>query len=97
VASDREALRDGGAWHLVAAGASDVLSFEEASQWPACVGARVERWRRVEELAGSPVVAANLVGESRRWRAAVRASIETACFTDAPAGSFLAGPWKPSA
>src|SRR5690349_11406560 len=84
VASDRAGLRDGGAWQLLSAGASDAFAYDETPGWPARVAARVERWWRVELLVSSPQVCHTLVGNSRRWHAALRDAIEAACFTDAP-------------
>ena len=84
VASDRAGLSDGGAWKLLSAGASDVFGYDETADWAPRVAARVERWWRVEELASSAEVRDGLVGNSRRWRAALRDAIEAACFTDAP-------------
>jgi transcriptional regulator with GAF, ATPase, and Fis domain len=84
VASDRSGLRNGGAWKLLFAGASDVFGYDESPEWVTRVAARVQRWRRVEELAGSRQVCGGLVGESRRWRAAMRDAVEAATFTDAP-------------
>jgi len=84
VASDRAGLSDGGAWKLLSAGASDVFGYDETADWAPRVAARVQRWWRVEELASSTEIRAGLVGNSRRWRAALRDAIEAACFTDAP-------------
>ena len=84
VASDRAGLMDGGAWRLLSAGASDVFGYEETPDWALRVAARVQRWSRVEELASSSDVRGGLVGDSRRWRDALRDAIEAACFTDAP-------------
>jgi transcriptional regulator with GAF, ATPase, and Fis domain len=84
VASDHAGLRDGGAWKLLAVGASDAFSYDETPEWAARVAARVERWGRIEQLASSPQVCQSLVGNGRRWRAALKDAIEAACFTDAP-------------
>lgn len=84
VASDRTGLSDGDAWKLLSAGASDVFGYDDAPDWPPRVAARVQRWWHVEELASSSEVRSELVGNSRRWRAALRDAIEAACFTDAP-------------
>jgi transcriptional regulator with GAF, ATPase, and Fis domain len=84
IASDESGLRDGRAWKLLSAGASDVFGYDETPDWATRVAARVERWRRVEELAGSREIRRELIGETRCWRDALREAIEAACFTDAP-------------
>ena len=71
-------------WRLLAAGASDVFAYDRAARWSARVAARFDRWQRVDGLASSREVRDRLIGNSPRWRAAIRDAIEAACFTDAP-------------
>jgi len=84
VACERTAVVGSAPWRLLAAGASDVFVHDRAANWPERAAARLERWRRVDEIAGSAEVRARLVGDSPRWCAAVADAIEAACFTDAP-------------
>jgi transcriptional regulator with GAF, ATPase, and Fis domain len=74
-------LRSEDGWRLLASGAADVLpwSAQHAAQ---AAAARLERWRAVDELVGSPLVQSNLVGRSTAWRSVVREVIEVARFTD---------------
>jgi len=44
------------------------------------VAARFDRWQRVDGLASSREVRDRLIGNSPRWRAAIRDAIEAACF-----------------
>jgi transcriptional regulator with GAF, ATPase, and Fis domain len=84
VASERAAVVGGAPWRLLGAGASDIFVHDRSANWAARVAARLDRWRRVDEIADSPEVRERLIGESARWRTAVRDAIEAACFTDAP-------------
>jgi len=71
------------AWRLLEAGASDVLTWREASEsQAAAIVERLERWRIVDELMASPLIRDNLVGESAPWRSALRRTAEVARFTD---------------
>jgi transcriptional regulator with GAF, ATPase, and Fis domain len=77
-------LRNNDAWQLLDAGASDVLSWEEASE-PVVqqMAARLKRWIEVEEILNSSLVQKNLVGDSPAWKAVLRLTIEVARFSDA--------------
>jgi transcriptional regulator with GAF, ATPase, and Fis domain len=77
------ALAQGALWRLLDAGASDVFVWDPA-HGPAAVAARLDRWRRVDDLTALPVVCGQLVGESRAWRSVLRRIVEIAQFTDAP-------------
>ena len=84
VATERAALADRGAWRLLRAGAADVLVGDEPGVWEQRAAARLARWRHVDDVAESPEVRERLVGESPRWRAAVRDAVEAAAFADVP-------------
>jgi transcriptional regulator with GAF, ATPase, and Fis domain len=73
-------------WRLIAAGASDVLTWAEAAEPARQVAARLERWRTVEALVASAPVRDRLVGDSVVWHQVLRRIVEVARFTDA---SFL--------
>ena len=84
VATKRAALADRGAWRLLGAGAADVLVGDEPGMWEPRAAARLARWKHVDDIAESSDVKERLVGESPRWRSAVRDAIEAAAFTDVP-------------
>jgi transcriptional regulator with GAF, ATPase, and Fis domain len=83
LACEDDALAGAAPWQLLAAGAADAFAIGRSAGWPARVAARLERWRQVDEIANSREVRERLIGDSPRWRAAVRDAIEAACFTDA--------------
>jgi transcriptional regulator with GAF, ATPase, and Fis domain len=82
VAVDSSTVAGDDAWRLLAAGASDVCARDSAEDWAVHVGARLERWRRVDDLVRSACARDGLVGESAEWRGALREAVEAACFTD---------------
>jgi transcriptional regulator with GAF, ATPase, and Fis domain len=82
VAVDASALTDGDPWRMLAAGASDFLIRDRASEWAVHAGARLARWRQVDELVRSSSARIGLVGESPRWRVALREAVEAARFTE---------------
>jgi transcriptional regulator with GAF, ATPase, and Fis domain len=83
VATTAQALAGGTSWDLLAAGATDVHLWD-GGDFPALeLVARLERWRRIDELMSSPVVDRCLAGHSRRWDTVVRQVVEVAYFTDA--------------
>jgi transcriptional regulator with GAF, ATPase, and Fis domain len=84
VACERTAVVGAGPWRLLAAGASDVFVYDRAARWSVRAAARLERWRHGDGMANSREVRDRLIGDSPRWRAAVRDAIEAACFTEAP-------------
>jgi transcriptional regulator with GAF, ATPase, and Fis domain len=84
VAADRAAIRDGGAWELLSAGASDVIVWDRTSPPVEDLAARLERWTAVDDLVASPLVTRNVGGSSRAWRSVLRQIVEVARFTDAP-------------
>jgi transcriptional regulator with GAF, ATPase, and Fis domain len=67
------------AWGLLDAGAADVLRWDGEV---AAVAARLARWRVVDEIAASPLVADALVGQSPAWRSVMREVVEVARFSD---------------
>jgi transcriptional regulator with GAF, ATPase, and Fis domain len=84
IATEQSRLGDGAPWKLLTAGASDVFAYDDSPEWPARVDARVNRWREIEQLVASRTVQSVLIGQSRRWVAAVRDAVQAARFTDAP-------------
>ncbi len=73
------ALRSELKWRVLAAGATDVISWSGGSQKQAILG-RLNRWREIEKFATSSRVTSQLVGNSQRWRAALRCLVEIARF-----------------
>jgi transcriptional regulator with GAF, ATPase, and Fis domain len=84
VAAAPEALEDGGGWRVLAAGAADVIAWDNHARCAEHVAARLERWSEVDELLRSAVPRHGLVGESAPWRSVLRQVVEVARFTDAP-------------
>ena len=71
-------------WALLAAGASDVLTWEATDESTlATVAARIRRWYLVDRLASSEPVASRLVGVSPAWCRVLRWLVEIARFSDA--------------
>jgi transcriptional regulator with GAF, ATPase, and Fis domain len=70
-------------WTLARAGARDVLSWPKLPDTAGEIVSRLERWAAIEGLAASPAVRNVLVGDSRRWRAVVRSTVEVAAFSQA--------------
>jgi len=83
VATSRHDMDAAGAWRLLQAGASDVLSWDDSPTLTGRMVARFERWRQVDHLVGSPAVQKCLVGQSSAWTACLRRLVEVARFTDA--------------
>jgi DNA-binding NtrC family response regulator len=104
VACRHDAVDGTDAWRLLAAGASDVFAYDRAARSSVRVAARFDQRQRVDALASSREVGDRLIGNSPRWRAAIREAIETTCFTDAPVlltgetgtGKELVAPLVPS-
>jgi transcriptional regulator with GAF, ATPase, and Fis domain len=80
----RSALDNGNVWHLLRTGADDVFVLDELAHPAKFVAARLQRIAEIEDLALSPVVKDNLVGESAVWRKVIRRVIETARFSSEP-------------
>jgi transcriptional regulator with GAF, ATPase, and Fis domain len=73
------------AWQLLCAGASDLLSWNNTEDVAMAVAARLARWRQIDELVDSPLIAGSLVGKSPRWQSTLRQVVEVARFTAATA------------
>jgi transcriptional regulator with GAF, ATPase, and Fis domain len=69
-------------WDALDAGACDVFCWSEGPAAARNVRARLERWREVDELLESDLVAGNLIGSSPAFRATLRELIEIGRFTD---------------
>jgi transcriptional regulator with GAF, ATPase, and Fis domain len=79
IAATPSILESTAAWELLQAGVTDVVAWDGDV---ATVSARLERWRAVDELVASPLVAEHLVGSSPAWRAVLRDVVEIARFSD---------------
>jgi len=77
-------LANGNPWHLLLAGASEILEWNSGSDLASVLDAKFLRWREVDNLISSALVRDSLVGQSRGWRAVLRQLIEVARFTDDP-------------
>ncbi|HYJ39867.1 MAG TPA: sigma 54-interacting transcriptional regulator [Steroidobacteraceae bacterium] len=73
------------AWQLLCAGASDLLTWNDTDEVAMAVAARLTRWREIDELVDSPLIAGSLVGKSPRWQSTLRQVVEVARFTAASA------------
>jgi transcriptional regulator with GAF, ATPase, and Fis domain len=73
-----------GVWTLLEAGASEMLAWEENTDAAAIIAARLMRWQSIDRLLDAPLVRANLIGQAKGWRSALRQVVEVARFTDAP-------------
>ncbi len=76
-----EALSSAVQWHLVHAGARDVLQWPELPATADEISARLQQWLRVDALVDSPAVASCLVGTSPAWRRSMRSVIEATVST----------------
>jgi DNA-binding NtrC family response regulator len=79
VAAAPAVLESAAAWDLLDAGVADVVAWDGDD---AAVAARIERWRAVDKLVASPLIAEHLVGTSPAWRAVLREVVEIARFSD---------------
>ncbi len=80
----RGALSRGDGWRLLAAGASDVLIWQETPDPPAVIASRFTRWEEVDALVDSPLVTKNLAGRGHAWRSLLRQVVEVARFSASP-------------
>lgn len=71
-------------WHVLAAGAADVLWWPSDDADPAPLLARIRRRQAVARLARSETVRQMLVGGSAVWRALVDDVVEVAAFSSSP-------------
>jgi transcriptional regulator with GAF, ATPase, and Fis domain len=83
IATHKSSLLGGVPWKLLQAGASDVCAWDGMECPAECIGARLRRWREIEDLIDSPLVRENLVGRSKMWLSTLRQIVEVAHFTDA--------------
>ena len=67
-------------WSVLAAGASDLLSWAPGSVCLEQVVARLRRWDTVQQLAVSSTVRDCVIGNSAAWRALLRSVVEAATF-----------------
>jgi len=79
IATTPSILESAAAWELLGAGVTDVVAWDGDV---AAVSSRIERWRAVDELVASPLIAEHLVGSSPVWRAVLREVVEIARFSD---------------
>jgi len=70
-------------WHILAAGACDVIVWDGPWTTAQAVAQRLERWRETDRLVESPAVQNNLVGRSRTWITLLREIVEVSRFTSA--------------
>lgn len=70
-------------WKLIAAGAKDVIDWQDAATTSNIVMARLHRWKTIEELLQSPLVREKMIGDSQAWKNFIRKIIEVAYFTNA--------------
>jgi DNA-binding NtrC family response regulator len=78
-----DGLKDGDGWKLLRAGASDVLTWRDATHSALHIAERLRRWRTLDELVQCQHVADFLVGNSPCWQSVLRDAVEAARFTDA--------------
>jgi transcriptional regulator with GAF, ATPase, and Fis domain len=78
----REGIAEADVWHLLGAGAWDVLCWENAEQGAQTIAARLSREEQIDELVHSPLVQKNVVGHSAVGLAMLRQLVELARFTD---------------
>jgi transcriptional regulator with GAF, ATPase, and Fis domain len=77
------------AWQMLCAGASDLLTWNGSHSVAMSIAARLTRWKEIDELLDSPLIAGSLVGKSPRWQSTLRQVVEVARFT--PASALILG------
>jgi transcriptional regulator with GAF, ATPase, and Fis domain len=80
IATEPDVVAGAVPWTLLEAGATDVIAWDGTTER---VASRLERWRLIDELVASPLVAEQLVGTSPSWRAVLAEIVEIARFSDA--------------
>jgi transcriptional regulator with GAF, ATPase, and Fis domain len=70
-------------WHLLDAGAADVLDGLDDTTAAHTIAARAHRWHEVDRLIDTPTVREHLLGHSSAWRRLLRQLVEVAAFSDA--------------
>ncbi len=71
-------------WHILQAGASDVLKWEDSQECANEIRLRFERWKDIDALLESFFIAENMIGESITWKKTLRRLVEISRFTDSP-------------
>jgi transcriptional regulator with GAF, ATPase, and Fis domain len=82
--TDKSSLRNGDAWQILEAGATDVLLWEHSSDLESVLTAKFKRWQEIDELLNSALVKNSLVGNSFIWKSVLCQLIEIARYTDDP-------------
>ena len=70
-------------WQLMAAGAADVLVWQQLPRHADDIVARLDRAREVSAMMRLPAVQQHVIGESARWRSLLREVVEVGTFTEA--------------
>ncbi|HEY6124011.1 MAG TPA: sigma 54-interacting transcriptional regulator [Steroidobacteraceae bacterium] len=76
-------------WRILDSGASDLLPWSGGDDDARTLAARLMRWRQVDELLQSSLVAGSMIGKSGRWQSTLRQIVEVARFT--PASALVLG------
>ena len=84
VATSVDVMRDHTPWHLLSAGASDVLVWDERRDTPSEIEERLRRWQQVDGIVDSDLVRDHLLGTGRAWKMLVRRLVEAVRFSDSP-------------
>jgi transcriptional regulator with GAF, ATPase, and Fis domain len=79
IATEPTALGGDNAWRLLDAGAADAFAWDGHVE---AIEARIDRWRAIDELVASELIADHLVGSSPVWRSVLREIVEVARFSD---------------
>ena len=82
IAIDSSVLDSRCIWHLLHAGASDVVVMNGSLKLPEIM-AKFERWNEVDRIIESSLVRNNIVGQSSIWKSTLRNIVEIASFTNA--------------
>ena len=70
-------------WKFIAAGAKDVVDWQNAETTANIIIGRLRRWKIIEELLQSALVREKMIGDSQAWKSFTRKIIEVAYFTNA--------------
>ena len=70
-------------WKLLAAGASEVLTWNQPGNTADHMVARLRRWAEIDQILNSDTVATKMVGQGFVWKSLLRRIIEIARFTEA--------------
>ncbi len=84
VALKKKCIRDYSAcWHLLEAGISDVIEWEEPEDIINYLESKHKRTRLVKDTLATPLITENLVGSSQRWQSFLSEIIEATLFSQA--------------